>query len=150
MGLTEAAEPAAEPAVEPATEPAPEQAKVPPIPAAAVLGESPGQIVPDDSFGQAGRKAMWPHVERLLKFEPSLADPAKTDELKRYRVATRRLRAALRMFGAAYPDRQVRSLRDALGDREDGARAVDGHGAAERAARRRRPLGGAAAGRRRA
>ena len=45
-----------------------------------------------------------------------LADPSKTDALKRYRVATRRLRAALRLFGTAFPDRQVRPLRDALGD----------------------------------
>ena len=59
---------------------------------------------------------MWPHVERLLRFEPFLADPARTDELKRYRVATRRLRSALRLFAPAFPRRDVSSMRDALGD----------------------------------
>ncbi|HEX3265398.1 MAG TPA: CHAD domain-containing protein [Candidatus Limnocylindrales bacterium] len=88
------------------------------------LGASPGAIIADDSFGEAGRKAMWPHVERLLRFERFLADPTKTDELKRYRVATRRLRAALRLFESAYPQRQARWLRDSLGDVGRAAGAV--------------------------
>jgi CHAD domain-containing protein len=88
------------------------------------LGHSPGPITIDDSFGDAGRKAMWPHVERMLKFEAFLADPTRTDELKRYRVATRRLRAALRLFESAYPQRQARWLRDTLGDVGRAAGAV--------------------------
>jgi CHAD domain-containing protein len=59
---------------------------------------------------------MWPHVERLLRFEQSLTDAAKTDDLKRYRVATRRLRAALRLFADAWPGKKVRKLRDELGE----------------------------------
>ena len=38
------------------------------------LGEPPGPILASDAFVEAGRKAMWPHVERLLRFEQSLAD----------------------------------------------------------------------------
>lgn len=80
------------------------------------LGPAPGAIGPDDAFALAGRKAMWVHVDRLIRFEEAVREPARKDELKRYRVATRRLRAAMRLFADAYPDRQVRPLRDALGD----------------------------------
>jgi CHAD domain-containing protein len=59
---------------------------------------------------------MWPHVERLLAREPGLRDRERPDELRKYRVATRRLRAAMRLFGQAYPDREVRPLRSGLGD----------------------------------
>lgn len=92
---------------------APERAEPRRTPA---LGDPPGPIAPGDSFGEAGRKAMWPHAQRLLRFERSLGDATKADDLKRYRVATRRLRAALRLFGDAYPDAKARALRDALGE----------------------------------
>jgi CHAD domain-containing protein len=52
----------------------------------------------------------------MLDREAALRDPAQTDALKRYRVATRRLRAALRVFRDAYPKRETRSLRRALAD----------------------------------
>ena len=88
------------------------------------MGPSPGSIAADDKFGVAGRKAMWVQVGRLLKVEPSLRDRKRTDDLKRYRVATRRLRAALRLFADAYPDGQVRALRASLGDLGRAAGAV--------------------------
>jgi CHAD domain-containing protein len=88
------------------------------------LGPDPGRITPDDAFGVAGQKAMWPHVARLLKLEPALHDGGRKDDLKRFRVASRRLRAALRLFADAYPDRKVRSLRGALGDLGRAAGAV--------------------------
>jgi CHAD domain-containing protein len=91
---------------------------------ALLLGDPPGAIVASDTFGDAGRKAMWPHVERLLRFEQSLADATKTDDLKRYRVATRRLRAALRLFVDAWPGKRVRKLRDELGELGRGAGTV--------------------------
>ncbi len=93
-------------------EPVPERKAPPPAP---TLGDPPGPILPGDSFAEAGRKAMWPHAQRLLKFERSLGDATRPEDLKRYRVATRRLRAALRLFGDAYPDTKARGLRDALG-----------------------------------
>lgn len=81
-----------------------------------VLGANPGPIGPDDRFPDAGRKAMWPHVGRILALEPALRDPADTDAIRRYRVATRRLRAALRAFRDAYPPDAVRPLQKHLGD----------------------------------
>jgi CHAD domain-containing protein len=81
-----------------------------------VLGLAPGPILPTDSFAVAGRKAMWLHVSRMLEREDALRDPAQTDSLKRYRVATRRLRAALRVFREAYPKRQTKPIRAGLAD----------------------------------
>jgi triphosphatase len=80
------------------------------------LGSSPGPIQPTDPFAVAGRKAMWPHVGRMLEREDALRDPKQTDALKRYRVATRRLRAALRVFRDAYPNRETKALRRSLAD----------------------------------
>jgi triphosphatase len=80
------------------------------------LGRAPGPIQPTDSFAVAGRKAMWLHVSRMLDREDAVRDPAQTDALKRYRVATRRLRAAIRVFREAYPKRETKSLRTALAD----------------------------------
>lgn len=100
------------------TEPVPDL-EAPPVerrPRPTLATPAPEPIAPTDSFAVAGRKAMWPHAERMLRFEADLADPAKTDSLKRYRVAIRRLRAALRLFGGAFPDRRVTDLRAALGE----------------------------------
>jgi CHAD domain-containing protein len=85
-------------------------------PALPSLGQAPGDIDVDDAFAVAGRKAMWPHVRRLLDVEAALRDPNRPHDLKRYRVATRRLRAALRAFEGAFPRREVRDLRDDLGE----------------------------------
>lgn len=83
------------------------------------LGPQPGPILPTDSFGAAGRKAMWTQVDRLLQREEAVRDPAQTDALKRYRVATRRLRAALRVFRDAYPRREIKPIRAGLSDLAD-------------------------------
>jgi CHAD domain-containing protein len=145
MGLTEAApepettpepeamrEPEAkrEPEVGPEAESAPDPQHAPPDPATAntateevegaparpVLGPPPGPIQPTDPFAVAGRKAMWLHVSRMLEREDSLRDPKQTDAVKRYRVATRRLRAALRVFRDAYPNRETKPLRRSLAE----------------------------------
>jgi CHAD domain-containing protein len=55
-------------------------------------------------------------VERLLARESALADVDHPDGLRRYRVAIRRLRAALRLFGEAYTRREVKPLRRDLAD----------------------------------
>lgn len=80
------------------------------------LGPAPGPITLADSLAVAGRKAMWVQLDRLLAREPGVRDPERPDELRKYRVAIRRLRAALRMFASAYPKREVQPLRRALGD----------------------------------
>lgn len=87
------------------------------------LGDPPGSILPTDTLATAGRKAMWVHVDRLLAREDALRDPDRTDDLKRYRVATRRLRAAIRLFGPAYPRKRLERLREGL---TSVARAVGG------------------------
>jgi len=80
------------------------------------LGDAPGPIDRDDPYPVAGRKAMWLHVKRLLDADAALRDPDRPHDLKRYRVATRRLRAALRAFEDAFARREVRDLRDDLAD----------------------------------
>jgi CHAD domain-containing protein len=84
--------------------------------AAPVLGDRPSPVVATDPLAIAGRKVMWVHLDRLLARESGARDAERPDELRRYRVATRRLRAALRLFAAAYPDRDVRPLRRGLSD----------------------------------
>jgi CHAD domain-containing protein len=80
--------------------------------------------MPGDSFAIAGRKAMWLQVDRMLAREEAVRDPSETDALKRYRVATRRLRAALRVFRDAYPKREAKQIRSGLSDLADALGAV--------------------------
>jgi CHAD domain-containing protein len=89
---------------------------LPTLPDRLTLGPSPGPIALNDQLAVAGRKAMWLHLDRMLAREPGVRDPERPDELRKYRVAIRRLRAALRMFAAAYPKGQVKPLRGSLGD----------------------------------
>lgn len=98
-------------------DPAPEA--VVEVPRTLSLGAAPSGIEAGDPFGVAGRKAMWVQVQRLLAREPAIRDPAETDALRRYRVATRRLRSALRFFRDAYGARETRSLRNGLSDLAD-------------------------------
>ena len=88
------------------------------------LGKQPGPILPSDSLALAGRKAMWVQVDRMLAREEAIRDPAQADALKRYRVATRRLRAALRVFRDAYPKRETKPIRSGLSDLADALGAV--------------------------
>jgi CHAD domain-containing protein len=88
------------------------------------LGKQPEPIRPTDSFAAAGRKAMWIQVDRMLAREAAVRDPSETDALKRYRVATRRLRAALRVFREAYPKRETKPIRTGLSDLADALGAV--------------------------
>jgi CHAD domain-containing protein len=97
----------------PPEEPAPEQPLLP------SLGRAPGPMLPTDSFAVAGRKAMWVQVDRMLQRDEAIRDPENTDALKRYRVATRRLRAALRVFRDAYPRREIKPIRAGLSELAD-------------------------------
>jgi triphosphatase len=67
---------------------------------------------------------MWVQVDRMLQREEAVRDPDQADALKRYRVATRRLRAALRVFRDAYPRREIRPIRAGLSDLADALGAV--------------------------
>jgi CHAD domain-containing protein len=59
---------------------------------------------------------MWPQVNRMLELEPALRQADPDADLKRYRVATRRLRAALRVFADALPKRAVRDVAPELAE----------------------------------
>ena len=83
------------------------------------LGPDPGPVLPADPLANAGRKAMWLHVGRLIKHEAAMRDPAHADELRRYRVATRRLRAALRLFGPAFRPADVKPVAEGLAELAD-------------------------------
>jgi CHAD domain-containing protein len=88
------------------------------------LGPGPGPVLPSDSFAAAGRKAMWIQVDRMLQREEAVRDPDQSDALKRYRVATRRLRAALRVFREAYPRRETKPIRTGLSELADALGSV--------------------------
>ena len=98
-----------------------EEAAERPLPA---LGDAPPPLSAGDSLATAGRKAMWTHLNRMLARERSIGDPEKPDELRKYRVAIRRLRAAARMFVDAYPDREIRPIRRRLSDLADAVGTV--------------------------
>ena len=89
-----------------------------------VLGPAPSSIDASDSFAVAGRKAMWLHVDRMLSREAAIRDPGEVDALRKYRVATRRLRAAIRVFRDAYPARDLKAIRADLSDLADAIGAV--------------------------
>jgi len=104
-------------------DPAPEE-QAPGPPPLPPLGRHPGPILPTDTFAAAGRKAMWPQVARMVEREEAVRDPEQTDALKRYRVATRRLRAALRVFRDSYARREIKPIRDGLSELADALGAV--------------------------
>jgi len=69
-----------------------------PLPFALPELASPG-IRPDDPMSEAGRKTLWFHFVRMLQHEPGTRLGADIEELHDMRVATRRMRAAVRVFG---------------------------------------------------
>ena len=63
--------------------------------------KSPG-VTADDVVAEAGRKVMHFHFQRLLAREPGVRAGKDAEEVHAMRVATRRLRAAWRVFGDGY------------------------------------------------
>ncbi len=87
--------------------------------------KSPGVSV-DDTLGAAGRKVLRMHLMRMLASEPGTRTGETPEDLHKMRVATRRMRAAWRVFDGAYrpklQKRYVRELREtatALGEVRD-------------------------------
>jgi CHAD domain-containing protein len=68
--------------------------------------ESPG-LLPDDSMSEAGRKILYYHFARMLIHEAGTRAGNDPEELHDMRVATRRLRAALRVFAPYYKKRTL-------------------------------------------
>lgn len=76
---------------------------------------SPGVKV-DDSLGEAGRKVLRMHLARMLHFEAGARSGEDIEDLHKMRVATRRMRAAWRVFDGAYrPKVQRRYVKELRG-----------------------------------
>jgi len=66
--------------------------------------KAPG-LLPNDAMSEAGRKVLDFHFQRMLEHEPGTRAGEDIEELHDMRVATRRMRAAFRVFGEYYlPD----------------------------------------------
>jgi CHAD domain-containing protein len=85
---------------------------VPPTPAAGLL-YGPG-IEPDDPMSEAGRKIFRFHYQRMVYHEPGTRLGTDIEALHDMRVATRRMRAAFRVFGPYYKPKAVAAYRKGL------------------------------------
>lgn len=76
------------------------------------LLDRPG-IEPNDPMGEAGRKVMRFHYRRMVYHEPGTRAGDDIEALHDMRVATRRMRAAFRVFGPYYQTKAIKAfLRD--------------------------------------
>ena len=128
--------PAAAAAAQPKTEPQPEAKPQPeaepeagpkPVPASRsqtttapetdaprlVVGKTPG-VLAEDHLAEAGRKVLRFHLARMLAREAGTREGAKAEDLHGMRVATRRQRAAWRVFGEAFKAGRTRTHRKRL------------------------------------
>jgi CHAD domain-containing protein len=99
------------PGLDEAVPPAPQVA--PPSPAEPVARTEPG-ILPDDAMSEAGRKVLSFHFARMLEHEPGTRAGEDIEELHDMRVATRRMRAAFRVFGPYFKAGEIRPYASGL------------------------------------
>ena len=78
-----------------------------------VVGRTPG-VLADDHIAEAGRKVMRFHLARMLAREAGVRDGNDLEDVHAMRVATRRQRAAWRVFGEAYRQGRTRRYRHGL------------------------------------
>ncbi len=78
-----------------------------------VVGKVPG-VVADDHVAEAGRKVMRFHLARMLDHEPGVREGKVAEDVHKMRVATRRQRAAWRVFGEAYRPGRTKRYRQGL------------------------------------
>lgn len=90
---------APQPPVEP--EPRPEPSAARRLAHHLEVGKTPG-VAPDDALAEAGRKVLRFNFARMLLREDGTREGGDPEELHAMRVATRRMRAAWRVFGDAY------------------------------------------------
>ena len=74
----------------------------------AVKGAKYPTIQPDDPMSEAGRETLRLHFERMLAHEPGTRLGEDIEELHDMRVATRRMRAAIRVFGPYFNRRAIK------------------------------------------
>ncbi len=84
-----------------------------------IVGKTPG-VMADDHIAEAGRKVMRFHLARMLDYEAGTRTGIDAEDLHKMRVATRRQRAAWRIFGEAFRPNRTRRYRSGL--RETAAR----------------------------
>ncbi|MBI3747412.1 MAG: CHAD domain-containing protein, partial [Chloroflexi bacterium] len=77
------------------------------------VGKTPG-VAADDHVAEAARKVMRFHLARMLAREAGVRTGHDLEDVHAMRVATRRQRAAWRVFGAAFRDRRTRRYRKGL------------------------------------
>jgi CHAD domain-containing protein len=80
-----------------------------------VVGKTPG-VVAEDHLAEAGRKVMRFHLARMLDREPGVRNGDDIEDVHKMRVATRRQRAAWRVFGEAYKRGRTKAHRNGLRD----------------------------------
>ncbi len=78
-----------------------------------VVGKTPG-VLADDHVAEAGRKVLRFHFARMLARETGTRAGVDATQLHAMRVATRRQRAAWRVFGASFRDRRTKRYRTGL------------------------------------
>ncbi len=78
-----------------------------------VVGKTPG-VLADDHVAEAGRKVLRFHFARMLARETGTREGVDPTQLHAMRVATRRQRAAWRVFGASFRDRRTKRYRTGL------------------------------------
>ena len=78
-----------------------------------IVGKTPG-VTPDDHVAEAGRKVMRFHLARMLAREAGTREGHDPEDLHAMRVATRRQRAAWRVFGATFRAGRTRRYRNGL------------------------------------
>jgi CHAD domain-containing protein len=74
---------------------------------ALAVARSPG-VTAEDTFAEAGRKVIRFHLARMLATEEGARSGERDEDLHKMRVATRRMRAAWRVFGDGFRPRRVR------------------------------------------
>ncbi len=84
-----------------------------PAPPRLIVGKTPG-VAPDDVLAEAGRKVLRFHFARMLAKEAGTRSGEQIEDLHGMRVATRRMRAAWRVFGDGFRPRRTKRLRDRL------------------------------------
>jgi CHAD domain-containing protein len=119
-GLPEPGAPQSPPAVDEKPEPgrsptilAAEPAPLPPLPEPPAPPRSAG-IEPDDPMSEAGRKTLRFHFRRMLDNEPGTRSGEDIEALHDMRVATRRMRAAFRVFDDYYQRKAIAPHLDGL------------------------------------
>lgn len=78
-----------------------------------IVGKTPG-VTANDHVAEAGRKVMRFHLARMIAREPGVRSGHDIEDVHAMRVATRRQRAAWRVFGSAYRPGRTKRYRNGL------------------------------------